>query len=78
MLPGTWSRRALPVLSCQSSESTSRLGRHAEENDAQSRPGAECESDHFPFEINAHSEKLAKLTSFNINSLPTRSECDAL
>ena len=45
MLPGTWSRRALPVLSCPS------LGKappasvvNAEENDAQSRPGAVCET----------------------------------
>src|SRR4029077_764825 len=41
MLPGTWAGVTRPLLS-QSSASTSRLGRGAEGNDAQSRPGAGC------------------------------------
>ena len=43
MLPGTWNQAGVtrPILS-QSSDSTSRLGRSAEGNDAQSRPGAGC------------------------------------
>jgi hypothetical protein len=44
MLPGTWNQAGVtrPVLS-QSSDSTSRLGRNTEGNDAQSRSGADCE-----------------------------------
>jgi hypothetical protein len=43
MLPGTWIEAGVtrPILS-QSSDSTSRLGRNTEGNDAQSRPGAGC------------------------------------
>jgi hypothetical protein len=45
MLPATWNQAGVtrPILS-QSSDSTSRLGRSAEGNDAQSRSGADCES----------------------------------
>ena len=53
MLPGTWTAHDLksrtakaggryPPLLSQSSDSTSRLGRNTEGNDAQSRPGAGC------------------------------------
>ena len=47
MLPGTWSRRALPVLSCPSPAKAPRpaVGLcQRRENDAQSRPGAVCET----------------------------------
>ena len=45
MLPATWNQAGVtrPILS-QSSDSTSRLGRSTEGNDARSRSGADCES----------------------------------
>ena len=49
MLPATWNQAGVtrPILS-QSSDSTSRLGRSTEGNDAQSRSGADCEPAHYP------------------------------
>jgi hypothetical protein len=36
---------------------------------------AESKSDHFSFEINAHSEKIAKFDPLSTNRLPVDSEC---
>jgi hypothetical protein len=58
----------------QCSDSTSRLGRSTEENDAQSRSGADCKSDCFANNFKAHSEKLSLLALRDINGLASSSE----
>ena len=61
MLPATWNQAGVtrPILS-QSSDSTSRLGRSAEGNDAQSRPGAGCKPARRPRTRSASESALAK------------------
>jgi hypothetical protein len=38
---------------------------------------AESKSGYFPFEINAHSEKIAKFDPLSINRLAPDSECES-
>ena len=78
MLPATWNQAGVtrPILS-QSSDSTSRLGRSTEGNDARSRSGADCEPEWFACQIKARSEISAEISPKWFNSLAPESECRA-
>jgi hypothetical protein len=90
MLPGTWTARdpenrrsrgkesagvTRPILS-QSSDSTSRLGRNTEGNDAQSRPGAGCKPARRHRTRSASESALAKASLDERDLIPFVSEME--